>query len=222
MGERGRKPPRRLRLRPDVRRPGRSRPGQSLQSAASPLKKTGLVFSALLLLLSACATDPEEREVRFPAGDTNPCERPDPRPLLRTDPGRVAASFRRRGPGRAVESARLLGGVFLLIQHESCNRSSQTLRVSLPKTEVLPDGAAAVYARAAAVLEAAAPSGAAGAPLRELSAVLSLQAAKGAAAAPLGARLPMGEFQELLVTRQQAAETSAYGAVIVVLYRIKV
>lgn len=184
-----------------------------------PMRRAALL---LVLLAAACATDPEEREVRFPPGDTNPCERPDPRPLLRTDPGQVAASFRRRGPGRAVETARLAGGVLVVIAHESCNRSSQTIRLNLPKSEALPDGAAAVYSRAARLLDQMAPSGNAGAPLRELSAVLALHAAKGAAAPPLGGRLPMGEFQELMVTRTQAAETSAYGTVLVVLYRIKV
>lgn len=177
----------------------------------------------LAVLLAACATDPEEREVRFPRGEAAPCERPDPRPALAVrGPGVLSASFRAQGPGRAVETARLAGGVYLQVRHETCSRNSQTFRFHLPKAELLSDGAAAVYARAADLMDALAPAGGAGAPLRELSAVLSLQAAKGAQAPALGARLELGEFQELLVSRSAAAETSAYGTVLIVVYRLKV
>jgi hypothetical protein len=121
-----------------------------------------------------------------------------------------------------LESARLAGGVFVLIKHETCNRASQTFRFHLPKEESLSADPAAAYARAAGLLEAMAPAGGAGAPLRELAAVLSLKAAKGSAAPPLGARLELGEFQELMLTRSQAGPASAYGTVLVVLYRLKV
>lgn len=178
---------------------------------------------AALVLMAACATDPEEREVHFPRGESTPCERPDPRPALALrGPGVMSSSFRPQGPGRALETARLAGGVYLQLRHETCTRSSQTFRFYLPKTELLSEDPAAVYARAAALLDSLAPSGGAGAPLRELSTLLTLRASKGANAPPLGSRLELGEFQELMVTRAQAAETSAYGTVLVVLYRLKV
>ncbi len=177
----------------------------------------------LSVLLAACATDPEEREVHFPRGEPVPCERPDPRAALAVRGlGVLSSSFRPHGPGRALETARLAGGVYLQLRHETCQRHSQTFRFYLPKTELLSEDPAAVYARVAALMDALAPAGGAGAPLRELSVALSLKAAKGPQAPPLGARLELGEFQELVVSRTQAAETSAYGTVLVVLYRLKV
>lgn len=177
----------------------------------------------LAVLAAACATDPEEREVRFPRGDSTPCERPEAHPALAVrGPGVMSSSFRPQGPGRALETARLSGGVYLQIRHETCTRNSQSFRFYLPKTESLREGASGTYRRAADLMDVLAPPGGAGAPLRELSAVLSLQAAKGAQASPLGTRLELGEFQEMLVTRTQADETSMYGTVIIVLYRLKV
>ncbi|TBR17051.1 hypothetical protein EPO15_17795 [bacterium] len=182
-----------------------------------------LALLGLAALAAACATDPEEREVHFPKGESTPCERPDPHPALAVHgPGVLSSSFRPQGPGRAVETARLAGAVYLQIRHETCTRNSQTFRFYLPKAELLSDGAASAYGRAADLIDSLAAAGGAGAPLRELSAILSLQAAKGAHAPPFGTRLELGEFQELLVSRSQADETSAYGTVIVVVYRLKV
>lgn len=177
----------------------------------------------LAVLLSACATDPEEREVHFPKGDPIPCERPDPRPVLaQRGPAVLSTSFRAHGPGRALESARLAGGVYLLIKHETCTRTSQTFRFHLPKGESLSRDPAAAYKRASELIDSMAPQGAAGAPLRELAAVLSLKAAKGSAAPPLGARLELGEFQEMMVTRSESSPASSYGTILLVLYRLKV
>ena len=160
--------------------------------------------------------------MHFPRGEGVVCERPAPHPALAVrGPGVTSSSFRPQGAGYALETARLAGGVYLQIRHESCLKSSQAFRFHLPKAEVLGEEPSAAYARAAALFDALAPAGGAGAPLHGLSVVLSVNAAKGATAPPLGTRIQLDEFQELLVNRQAAHPASAYGEVLTVLYRLR-
>ncbi|MBI3299530.1 MAG: hypothetical protein HYZ75_15305 [Elusimicrobia bacterium] len=174
------------------------------------------------LLLAGCASD-EDREVVFPRGTHEVCTRPAPRPaIFRGGPLLLSHQFRALGPGRAVETARLAGGIMLKLHHEACERQSQAFRFYLPKGQAAPGNPAATYALAARFMRGLAAPGPDGDALRELAQPLAAAAAKGGAAPPLAGRIALGEFQELLVNVSPGAETSAYGPVLVVTYRLKV
>ena len=178
----------------------------------------------LAAALAACASSEEaEREVRFPKGSPEVCERPTPRPAIVGNPAGVMSSeFRRMGPRRAREVARLADGVRLDIRHEACGPESQVFKFYLPRAEAAPADAASAYARAAALMRGLAAPGRDGEALLELSKRLSEAAAKAGSAPPLGTLLPMGEFQEMMLQTLPVPEPSAYGTVLTVSYRLKV
>ena len=176
---------------------------------------------ALLGLLAAAALAgcaEEEPLVHFPLGDVQACERPEPRPAMSPGAPRVLShEFRRESHSRAVEIARLAGGVYLQILHQACGKESQTFRFFLPKGKSPAADAASVNAKAAELMRALEAPGPAGAALHQLTQRLS-----DAGATPLGTRLEIGEFQELMVTTHPAPETSVYETIVVVTYRLKV
>ena len=178
--------------------------------------RRALQLSALAALAAGCAE--EEPLVHFPLGAPEACERPEPRPAMSPGAPRVLShQFRRESPSRAVELARLAGGVYLQILHQACGRESQTFRFFLPKGKSPAGDAASVNAKAAALMHDLEVPGPVGAALRQLTLRLS-----EAGPAALGTRLEMGEFQELMVTTHPAPETSVYETIIVVTYRLKV
>ncbi|MBI2363205.1 MAG: hypothetical protein HYV15_07475 [Elusimicrobia bacterium] len=179
-------------------------------------------YCLLAAALAACASlDDEEREVSFPRGAAVECERPAPRPALAAQsPGGMSSKFRRLGPRRALELARLAGGVYLEIRHAACGPESQTFKFFLPKAEPAPGDAVSAYARAAELMRGLAAEGKEGDALRELARPLAA-AAKGVAAPPLGTLLPLGEFQELTVSVGRVDQSAVYGSSLSVSYRLK-
>lgn len=183
-----------------------------------------LVPIAAALLLASCAASDEEREVRFPRGTVEPCERPAPRAALASGGrGLLSHEFHLQGPGKAVESARLEGGIRLELRHETCGRHSQTFRFYLPKSHPAPEGPAETYALSAQLMRSVAAPGRDGAALRELALALSSAAVKGTDAPPLASRIELGEFQELIVSTKPAPETDAYiyATILTIAYRLK-